>query len=112
MVNITTTEMHEIAAIIDSIDCQRHMLACGIKDTEYLVQQFLHQMKAINPISCCFDFIPYDGAMNTQKEGGLLVKQFFDAHLHLQAKKYLQYPPLFHCHVSEVENATKPWSAP
>lgn len=47
MVNITTTEMHEIAAIIDSIDCQRHMLACGIKDTEYLVQQFLHQMKAL-----------------------------------------------------------------
>ena len=67
LLNILFAGVHESAAVIDIVDCTKHLEDGGKKDAEHIADLFLPEMDKLDPTKTLFDTIIFDGAANVQK---------------------------------------------
>ena len=72
LINILASGAHNTAAVLEIVDCTKHMAIGGKKDARYIASLFEKHMKKLDPRKEIIDLLYFDGAANVQKAGQVL----------------------------------------
>lgn len=76
MITFIAAGVYESAVVSDTIDCNDHMAAEGVKGERYLARQLMSMTKEHNPDKDVIDMLVFDGALNVQKAADIINKHY------------------------------------
>ena len=76
LINILASGAHLTTAVLDIMDCSKHMCKGGKKDALYIAKCFLPHLKKLDPEMKLVDLFYFDGATNVQKAGKILCEKY------------------------------------
>ena len=76
LINILASGAHLTTAVLDIMDCSKHMCKGGKKDAVYIAELFLPHLMKLDPEMKHVDLFYFDGATNVQKAGQILCASY------------------------------------
>jgi len=71
-INVLASSVHNYAALLDVLDCSRHVAKGGKKDARYIANKFRPYMDELDSDKTKIDLVAFDGASSVQKAGDIL----------------------------------------
>lgn len=76
LINVMASGVQERSAVLEIVDCSKHLSNGGKKDAEYIAELFKPHMEQLDSKKTLIDTVFFDGASNVQKAGELLEVDF------------------------------------
>ena len=72
LINILCAGVHNLAVVLEIVNCSQHLQGGGKKDATYIAGLFKPHLKELDPQKALVDLVYFDGASNVQKAGNIL----------------------------------------